>query len=116
MTGDTGSGAVEGLTAEILRFAQDDGDSYGCSVRLSRVYSIRRSSVCSVRQYPVHSTRRSAVCTVPALVSSRRIQQTPYKPLEGWRLRAGVWENAYRRETPIKMSVLARVGGSSFHW
>ena len=43
-----------------------------------------------------------------------RIQETPYKALEEWRLRAETCENAFLVKTPIKMSVLAAVGGSSF--
>jgi hypothetical protein len=42
------------------------------------------------------------------------VQETLYKPFEELLLEAGTRENAFSVQTPIKMSVLAAVRGSSF--
>ena len=99
MKRDIGSAFVLRLRAEILRFAQDDGAFY--------IRSITRPFVNSTLRFPIFSTLRR--------IAARGIQHIPYKTLEERRLRAGVPEKAFFAQTPIKMSVLAGAGGSSFH-
>jgi hypothetical protein len=99
MTRGSGSPIAEGLRGEILRFAQDDGII----------------CVCSTARSFVHSTLQFPLCSILRLVSALRIQHQPYKALEKRRLRGVVRENAFFGQTTIKMSVLAGVGGSSFH-